>query len=62
MRGYDILVEEQENRALKGEGAGFLFLEREETHGEYPIPSAYAAYAEYLNQYIGCDNRKEDMN
>ncbi len=62
MSGYYVLAEEMEENTLRGEGTDFLFLELERTRGEYPIPSAYAAYAEYLGLQIGYDKWKEDTN
>ena len=55
MKGYLVLVEEQE--CAKGE---LLFVEPELTQREYPIPAAFAAYAKYLKIRLGQDKYKED--
>lgn len=46
MSGYLVRVDELEK--MKREKA-LLFVSREETERDYPIPSAFAAYTEYLN-------------
>lgn len=46
MSGYLVRVDELEK--MKREKS-LLFVSREETEKEYPIPSAFAAYTEYLN-------------
>jgi len=41
---------------MNGDGAkreGYQFVHPKETEAEYPIPSAFAAYAEYLNIKLG---------
>ena len=50
----------EENRAifdsceeLEGEVDGMLFVERKTVEKEYPIPSAFAAYAKHLNIVLG---------
>ena len=35
------------------ENSGFLFIETKETESSYPIPAAFAAYAEYLDIALG---------
>lgn len=48
MRGYAIRVEE-----LEGEAQGLLFVERKRIEKEYPIPSAFAAYAKHMEILLG---------
>lgn len=48
MKGYLVLVEEQEKA-----GDGILFIEPELTQRDYPIPAAFAAYAKYLKIRLG---------
>lgn len=47
MRGYLIRVEAVE------EDAGLIFAEASEFRENYPMPSAFAAYAKYLDIYLG---------
>ena len=59
MRGYQIRVDELSPR---GEGEftkDFIYLEPEKTQEEYPIPSAFAAYAPYLNIKLTSEKYKE---
>lgn len=53
MRGYAVRVEE-----LESDVEGMLFVERETVEREYPIPSAFAAYAKHLNIVLG--NKREE--
>ena len=48
MTGYAIRVEE-----LEKETAGLVFAERETVEQEYPIPSAFAAYAAHMSIVLG---------
>ena len=48
MSGYAVRVEE-----LEEETEGLLFVERETVEKEYPIPSAFAAYAKQINIVLG---------
>ena len=48
MIGYLIRVDELERELSKEAASTFVFAEKEQTEAEYPIPSAFAAYAEYL--------------
>ena len=48
MKGYAVRVEE-----LEEETEGLLFVERESVEKEYPIPSAFAAYAKQINLVLG---------
>ncbi len=53
MTGYLIRVDEL---AVKGTGQelqGFVFVEPEQTRTNYPIPSAFAAYAERVEMRRG---------
>ena len=59
MMGYQIRVDEL---SPKGEGEftrDFIYLEPEKTQEEYPIPSAFAAYAPYLNIKLTSEKYKE---
>lgn len=59
MMGYQIRVDEL---APKGEGEftrDFIYLEPERTQEEYPIPSAFAAYAPYLNIKLTSEKYKK---
>ena len=38
---------------LEGETDGMLFVERKTVEKEYPIPSAFAAYAKYIDVVLG---------
>ena len=48
MTGYVVRVEE-----LEGDVDGMLFVERKTVEEQYPIPSAFAAYAKYMNITLG---------
>jgi len=50
MTGYMIRVDELER---PDGGGNFLFAQRSETEDRYPIPSAFSAYAKYLNIRLG---------
>ncbi len=55
MTGYLIRVDEL---AVKGTGQelqGFVFVEPEQTRTNYPIPSAFAAYAERVEMRRGME-------
>ena len=54
MKGYLVLVEEQEEA-----GGGILFVEPERTERDYPIPAAFAAYAKYLKIRLGQEKYKD---
>lgn len=59
MIGYQIRVDEL---SPKGDGEftkDFIYLEPERTQEEYPIPSAFAAYAPYLNIKLTSEKYKE---
>lgn len=49
MTGYAVSLEETDQM----EDSGFLFIETKETEAQYPIPAAFAAYAEYLDIALG---------
>ena len=55
MTGYAISLEETENMDQEG----LLFVDVKETEEHYPIPAAFAAYAEYLNISLGQEKYKE---
>jgi A/G-specific adenine glycosylase len=48
MNGYAVRVAE-----LEGETEGMLFVERQTVEKEYPIPSAFAAYAKHMDIVLG---------
>ncbi|MBQ9437913.1 MAG: A/G-specific adenine glycosylase, partial [Lachnospiraceae bacterium] len=50
MIGYLIQIDELEKRDFQGEGADLLFVERKEAEEHYPIPTAFAAYAKFLEK------------
>lgn len=53
MTGYAIRVDELERPNSKDTGVEWLFIDRKEAREKYPIPSAYAAYTDYLNIKLG---------
>lgn len=53
MTGYAIRVDELERPNSKDTGEEWLFIDRKEAREKYPIPSAYAAYTDYLNIKLG---------
>lgn len=53
MTGYAVRVDELENPEGAGAGQDWLFIDKHEAREKYPIPSAYAAYAEYLDIQLG---------
>lgn len=58
MKGYLVRVDEL---AVKGEGRkqqGFVFVDPGETRTDYPIPSAFAVYAEQAEMIRNTKNRK----
>ena len=57
MIGYEIRVEELEGDA----GNGFLFVEPQRTQKEYPIPAAFAAYAEHLAIRLGQEKYQQEI-
>jgi len=55
MAGYLIRTDELASQTEAAERAGFIFAEKEEIEKNYPLPSAYAAYARYLDIAQGAD-------
>ncbi|MDD6812625.1 MAG: A/G-specific adenine glycosylase [Lachnospiraceae bacterium] len=53
MIGYVIRVDELERMKAKDSSADFVFVTPQETEQSYPIPSAYAAYTEYMDIKLG---------
>lgn len=49
MTGYLVRVDELAKKDGGAEGQGFIFVEPERIRIDYPLPSAFAAYAKYLN-------------
>lgn len=57
MTGYLIRVDELAAKGLGQEPAGFVFVEPEQTRTDYPIPSAFAAYAQQVEMRQGKEKR-----
>ncbi len=55
MTGYHIRTDELISQQEAAKKAGFIFAEKEEIEKRYPLPSAYAAYAKYLDITQGAD-------
>ncbi len=55
MTGFCIRVDELVPVGKAAEKAGFVFVEKSEIEKKYPLPSAYAAYARYLDIVQGAD-------
>ncbi len=53
MKGYAVRVDELERTEGNTVPEGWIFIDREEAREKYPIPSAYAAYAGYLDIRLG---------
>lgn len=53
MKGYAVRVDELERKEDKAASEGWIFIDRAEAREKYPIPSAYAAYAGYLDIRLG---------
>ena len=57
MTGYAVRVEEPEMhpqvQCEKNRADGLLFVEAEDAKEKYAIPSAFAAYAKYMNILLG---------
>jgi A/G-specific adenine glycosylase len=56
MVGYAVRVEDEtfsDEQKCAGESGELFFVEAEDARERYAIPSAFAAYAEYLNIKIG---------
>ncbi len=49
MQGYFILVEDTEQKKSKD----FIFIDKEEASGNYPMPSAFSAYKKYMDEKLG---------
>lgn len=56
MRGYMVRVDELAHPGAKENKEGWLFIEPSETEERYPVPTAFAAYTEYLNIKLGKRN------
>lgn len=59
MTGYCIRTDELVSQEEAAKRADFIFVEKEEIEEKYPLPSAYAAYAKYLNIVQGADAFKK---
>lgn len=62
MVGYCVRTDELSEQSAAAERADFIFVEKEEIEKNYPLPSAYAAYAEYLDIRQGADALKCEKN
>lgn len=59
MTGYCIRTDELMDQKEAAERADFIFAEKEEIEKKYPLPSAYASYARYLDITQGADVFRE---
>lgn len=59
MTGYAIRVEEQEFEENTEENRQLIFVDAEDAKERYAIPSAFAAYAEYMNIKLGIDSQSK---
>ncbi len=59
MTGYLVRTDGLTDQNEAAANAGFLFVEKDEIERNYPLPSAYAAYAKYLDIAQGADVFKE---
>lgn len=57
MTGYAVSLEEGENMGLDQEG--LFFIDAKETEEKYPVPAAFAAYAQYMNIVLGQEKYEE---
>lgn len=55
MTGYCVRTDELADHREAAEKGGIIFVEKEEIEERYPLPSAYAVYAKYLNIAQGAD-------
>ncbi len=62
MTGFCIKVDELSGVGDAASGADFLFVEKEEIEKKYPLPSAYAAYAKYLDIVQGAEVFRRDRD
>lgn len=60
MTGYCVRTDELADRREAAEKAGVIFVEKEEIEEKYPLPSAYAVYAKYLDIAQGADAFKRE--
>lgn len=58
MTGYCVRTDELADWREAAKKADFIFVEKEEIEKKYPLPSAYAAYARYLDLKQGADALK----
>jgi A/G-specific adenine glycosylase len=50
MKGYEISMTPSDEKCTE---SGLIYVEAGEIERDYPIPSAFAAYARYLNIHLG---------
>ena len=62
MVGYCVRTDGLTDQSAAAAKAGFFFVEKDEIEKNYPLPSAYAAYAKYLDIAQGADVFKEQEN
>ena len=62
MTGYLVRTDGLTDQNEAAANAGFLFVEKDEIEKNYPLPSAYAVYAKYLDIAQGADVFKEQEN
>ena len=55
MTGYCVRTDELADQSAAAGRADFIFVEKEEIEKKYPLPSAYAFYAKYLDIRQGAD-------
>lgn len=60
MTGYCVRTDELADLNEAAEKADFIFVEKEEIEEKYPLPSAYAAFARYLDIAQGADVFKKE--
>lgn len=59
MRGYAIRVDELERPKKPEFQQDWIFIDKNEVRENYPVPSAYAAYTEYLDIKLGIDGKSK---
>ncbi len=57
MVGYAVRVDELERPKAAEVIQDWIFIDKNEARERYPIPSAYASYAKYLNIQLGVEKQ-----